>query len=74
VGDRRADSNGRGINQGGLVAEPKVGPTEFKQEAERLRREGKMPSLEALLDAIAPVRAEYREKILAARKGKVSKR
>ena len=36
----------------------------------RLHREGKMPSLEELLRAVQETRAEYREKILAARRGK----
>jgi hypothetical protein len=36
--------------------------------AEELIREGKMPTLEAVLAAIAETRAEYREKILAARR------
>lgn len=56
-----------------MATEPKVGPTQFKQEVERLQREGKMPTLEAVLDAVASARAEYREKILAARRGKKAK-
>jgi len=48
----------------------KIGPTQFKAEVERLQREGRMPSLEAVLQAVAEARAEYREKILAARRGK----
>jgi hypothetical protein len=50
------------------MSEPKFGPTQFKAEVEKLRREGRMPSLGRLLDAIAEARAEYREKILAARR------
>ena len=50
--------------------EPKMGPTEFAAEVERLKAEGRLPSLETLLAAIAQTRAEYREKILAARRGK----
>jgi len=50
--------------------EPKMGPTEMRAEIIRLHREGKMPSLEAVLEAVADARAEYREKILAARRGK----
>jgi len=48
----------------------KMGPTQYKAEIERLQREGKMPSLEAVLAAVAETRAEYREKILAARKSR----
>jgi hypothetical protein len=48
----------------------KMGPTEMRAEITRLQREGKMPSLEEVLAAVAQVRAEYREKILAARRGK----
>jgi hypothetical protein len=54
-------------------SEPKMGPTQFKAEIERLQREGKMPSLEAVLAAVAEVRAEYRERILAARKSRKAK-
>jgi hypothetical protein len=52
------------------MSEPKIGPTQFKLEVEKLQREGRMPSLEAVLQAVAEARAEYREKILAARRGK----
>ena len=45
----------------------KLGPTQFQAEAERLRADGRMPSLSELLDVIAEVRAEYRGKILTAR-------
>jgi len=41
--------------------EPKIGPTEFAAEAVGLKAEGKFPSLETLLAAIAETRAEYRE-------------
>jgi hypothetical protein len=50
--------------------EPKMGPTEFAAEVERLKAEGRFPSLEALLAAIAETRAEFAPKILAARRGK----
>ncbi len=52
------------------MREPKFGPMQFKLEVEKLQREGRMPSLEAVLQAVAEARAEYREKILAARRGK----
>ena len=48
----------------------KLGPTQFQGEVERLQAEGLMPSLVVLLDLFAEVRAEYRRKILKARKGK----
>jgi hypothetical protein len=48
----------------------KLGPTQFQAEVERLQAEGRMPSLPELLDVIAEVRAEFREKILEARKGR----
>ena len=50
--------------------EPKMGPTEMRAEIIRLHREGRMPSLEELLRAVGETRAEYREKILSARRGK----
>jgi hypothetical protein len=40
---------------------------EFKQEVERLKAAGKLPTLERLLEVIAETRAEFRPKILAAR-------
>jgi hypothetical protein len=46
----------------------KMGPTEYKAEVEWLQREGKMPTLEQVLTAIAEAREIYRPKILAARK------
>jgi hypothetical protein len=51
-------------------SEPKMGPTEFAAEVERLKAEGKFPSLEILLAAVAETRAEYVPKILAARQAK----
>jgi hypothetical protein len=50
--------------------EPKMGPTEFAAEVERLKAEERFPSLETLLAAIAETRAELAQKILAARRGK----
>ena len=52
------------------MSEPKMGPTEMRAEIIRLHREGKMPSLEEVLAAVANVRAEFVPKILAARRGK----
>jgi hypothetical protein len=52
------------------MIEPKMGPTEMRAEIIRLHREGKMPSLDELLSAVAETRVEYRDKILAARRGK----
>jgi len=52
------------------VSEPKIGPTQFKAEIERLQRDGKFPSLEEVLAAVAQVRAEFAPKILAARRRK----
>ena len=52
------------------MSEPKLGPSDFQKEVERLKAAGQMPSLERLLEVIAETRAEYREKILAARKSR----
>ncbi len=49
--------------------EKKVGPSDFKAEAERLHAAGKLPSLEDLLAAVGETRKEYAPKILDARKG-----
>jgi len=46
----------------------KIKPSELEAEAQRLIREGKMPSLEELLHAIAETRAKYAPLMLAARK------
>ncbi len=56
------------------MSEPKLGPSDFQKEVERLKAAGQMPSLERLLEVIAETRAEYREKILAARKARKPKR
>lgn len=40
----------------------------LRAEAERLIASGEMPSLEALLTAVAEARQKYRDKILEARK------
>jgi hypothetical protein len=50
------------------MSEPKLGPSDFQKEVERLIAAGQMPSLERLLEVIAETRAEYRAKILAARR------
>lgn len=50
------------------LKEKKLGPSDFKAEAERLHAAGKMPSLEDLLAAVADARKEYAPKILEARK------
>ena len=51
-----------------MKKEPKLSPSDFQEEVERLKTEQKMPTLEELLEVIAEVRKEYRPKILAARK------
>ncbi len=48
----------------------KLGPTQFQAEVERLRADGRMPTLSELLDVIAATRAEFARKILAARRAK----
>ncbi len=54
------------------MSEPKFGPSDFQKEVQRLQAEGRMPSLEAVLEAVADARMKYRDKILAARKLKRS--
>jgi len=51
-----------------VITQAKFGPTQFQEEVERLQREGKIPSLEAVLSAVAEIREIYRPRILAARK------
>jgi hypothetical protein len=46
-----------------------LGPTQFAAEMERLKAEGKMPSLEQLLVVIAETRKMSVPQILAARTG-----
>ncbi len=45
-----------------------ITPSDLRREAQRLIREGKMPSLEQLLRAVADVRQKYGPKFKAARK------
>jgi hypothetical protein len=47
----------------------RLGPTQFAVEVERLKAEGKMPSLEQLLVVIAETRKMSVLQILAARTG-----
>ena len=51
-----------------LKTEQELGPSDFAAEIERLKAEGKLPPLERVLSAVAEIRAEYAQKILAARK------
>ena len=51
------------------MSEPKkFGPSDFQREVERLQREGQMPSVHELLNAVAQTREVYRPLILAARR------
>jgi hypothetical protein len=50
------------------MSEKKVGPSDFRAEAQRLHAAGKLPSLEDLLSAVHETRKEYAPKILEARK------
>ena len=52
------------------MSEPKMGPTEFAADVEKLKAGESFPSLETLLAAIAETRAEFVPKILAARRGR----
>jgi hypothetical protein len=47
-----------------------LGPTQFTAEVERLKAEGKMPSLERLLAVIAETRKLSVAQLLAARTGR----
>jgi hypothetical protein len=49
------------------MADKKLGPTEFEAELQNLRTEGKLPSLDEVLAAVADSRKKYSDKILAAR-------
>ena len=53
-----------------VMKERKVGPSDFQREVNRLRAEGRLPSLEDVLAAVAEARREFRPKILAARNRK----
>jgi hypothetical protein len=54
----------------GKLREVKIGSTQFSAEVKRLKAEGKMPSLERLLDVIAETRERFVPKIVAARTGR----
>lgn len=68
----RPEERGRETESAGnsLKNEPKLGPSDFQKEVERLKAEQNMPTLEELLEVIGEVRKEYHPKILAARKKK----
>jgi hypothetical protein len=68
----RGEERGRERESAGdsLKKESKLGPSDFQKEVERLKAEGKMPTLEELLEVIGEVRKQYRPKILPARKKK----
>jgi hypothetical protein len=51
----------------------KLGPSDFQKEVEKLQREGRMPTLDAVLDAVDSARLKFRKKILAARRRKKAK-
>jgi hypothetical protein len=46
----------------------KISPTNLRKQAEQLIRDGRMPTLEQLLAAIADTRQKYATKILEARR------
>jgi hypothetical protein len=50
-----------------MIRELKTGPEQFQAEVEKLKAEGRFPSLQEVLRVIGEVRAEFRPKILAAR-------
>ena len=50
------------------MSEPKVGPTHFQEEVQRLHAAGKLPQLHELLGAVADAREKFADKILKARK------
>ncbi len=66
--DRTKAGYARKGNMERPITEQKLGPSDFAAEVERLKAEGKLPPLERVLSAVAEIRAEYRPKILAARK------
>jgi len=48
------------------MQKPRIKPSDLRAEADRLVRSGTMPSLEAVLAAVAETREQYRDRILAA--------
>lgn len=49
------------------MSDKKVSPTDFAAEIARLKAEGKMPTLDEVLDAVADTRKKFVPKILKAR-------
>lgn len=45
----------------------KVGPTQFQEEVERLKKAGEFPTLDEVLSAVADARKNYASRIIAAR-------
>ena len=48
----------------------KISPADLKKQAQKLIQQGKMPSLEELLPAVAYTRKKYSKQIVSARKEK----
>lgn len=46
----------------------KIRPSDLDKQARELHDQGKMPSLEDVLSAVAEARSKYKDKILEARK------
>ena len=51
----------------------KITPSDLRKQADELIAAGKMPSLDAVLQAVGEIRAEFAPKILAARKTRRAK-
>jgi hypothetical protein len=50
-----------------VIKERKFGPSDFQKEILRLQKEERMPSLQAVLQAVGEIREVYRPLILIAR-------
>jgi hypothetical protein len=50
-----------------VMKERKFGPSDFQEEIQCLQKEGRMPSLQAVLQAVGEIREVYRPLILVAR-------
>lgn len=52
--------------------EKQIKPSDLQAEAQRLIKEGKMPSLETLMNTVSDVRQKYRPKIAEARQAEAT--
>src|SRR6266404_2824925 len=70
---RSCPASNHQVLEGGEMMAKKITPSDLRKQAAELIAAGKMPSLDAVLQAVGEIRAEFAPKILAARKTRRAK-